>query len=49
MRIGFELLDRRLSRHLIADEKRRLKPLGAGRQAMLGRWGSWSAPGSEQA
>jgi His/Glu/Gln/Arg/opine family amino acid ABC transporter permease subunit len=49
MRIGFEFADRRLNRHLIADEQRLRKPVAASRQALLARWTSLPAPGTEQA
>jgi His/Glu/Gln/Arg/opine family amino acid ABC transporter permease subunit len=40
MRIGFELLDRALNRHLTAEEQRQRKPIAAPRQALLARWTS---------
>jgi His/Glu/Gln/Arg/opine family amino acid ABC transporter permease subunit len=55
MRIGFELLDRSLNRHLIADERRRRKPGTSASRTLLSRWTSLStssteqAPGTEQA
>jgi hypothetical protein len=49
MRIGFELLDRMLNQHLVADEQRRQEILAATRQSPLARWTSIFAPGTEQA
>jgi arginine/ornithine transport system permease protein len=49
MRIGFELLDRMLNQHLVADEQRRQEILAATHQSPLARWTSIFAPGTEQA
>ena len=49
MRIGFELLDRGLNRHLTADEQRQRAPIAAQRQALLARWTALTASRTEQA
>jgi arginine/ornithine transport system permease protein len=47
MRIGFEMIDRRLNRHLAADEQRRYKPVAVSRRALAARWTGMPAPGPE--
>lgn len=49
MRVGFELLDRVLNRHLTADERRRRAPAVASRQPLLSRWAALSVSRTEQA
>jgi arginine/ornithine transport system permease protein len=46
MRIGFQLLDRALNRHLVADEQREHKPITASRRTLLARWSSLPATGT---
>lgn len=48
LRIGFDALDRRLNRHLLAEERRRLAPAPTPLRASLGRWTGWVA-GTERA
>jgi His/Glu/Gln/Arg/opine family amino acid ABC transporter permease subunit len=49
MRIGFERADRKLNRHLIADEQRLRRAVAPSGQAVLARWTALPAPGTEQA
>jgi His/Glu/Gln/Arg/opine family amino acid ABC transporter permease subunit len=48
MRIGFELIDRRLNQHLVVDEERGRKGVAAQSRALLGRWTALSGPGTGQ-